>query len=406
MENRDPHYSSYEIDLREFVREMLNQKWIIIGVTLGFMLTNWLLSGFLMPLVVSPRYKSSAIVEISPPVLMVDNALRTSLLETPSIEILVAIATEEALSGLVEAAQEETPIKFDARQHNGDYIRLEVEAKEPVQTVDLANRWAEQYSSLLNNKYDLEILISQLEEQTEKAQKNLLAAQSSLREARSEHQISLLEVELEQTKSLLSHNLTRLDEITALIEAAQELDAQLATQNQKNLLTFRQALTLTALNHRLAGDTLTGQCFFTSPDYLLENYTVARARQDLDDLITDLQNRKSEIEEQINVLEEDILLLSNDLNTAENDLFFYQREQDLALEAYSNLRAELESSRLYYKQDQTFAQVFGQAKEATRQQYGGGVKSITFAGMVGFMLSSFYVFITLWLRDPVETHEE
>lgn len=399
--NREPYYDAYEIDLRKIVRAMLKDKWIILGGTVLFVCLSWLASLFLVP----NLYQSSASIRIAPPVMLEDRqdlaGLGAGEIDIPGTKALAGMASDERnLPGFENSTRSDANVRFHATHHGENQIVLTVTTPDRDEAASLANQWAEEYASWLNETYSLDVVLATMEDQLDAYQKRIAAAQTALEEAENENQVNLLAVRLERTKTDLLREMVFAEQLADLLAILRDVDDQLAQQDQTSSLSVSQRLALLSLQQRAISGTNTDQVIVTSPDIFPEGYVIASARQDIGDWMSELEDQRLGTEVEIDVLEEALLSLSAELSAAENQIYLYRQDRDLQGEIYSHMVDRIKAVRSTYYYDHPFARVIVHAQVPERPSSPSYMKNILVGGIVGLSLSMFVVFLGEWLREP------
>jgi uncharacterized protein involved in exopolysaccharide biosynthesis len=135
----------------------------------------------------------------------VDSRSRMDALESIANSDGVALATIHQLGEQIPAESRQLEIFKNSTEisSSGDIIRVTSIAKDPQLAAQIANTWAQQAVTAINQAYSGEELPGEIQSQIQAAQQEYQQAQTSLESFMQENQISLLQKQLEEAEGVL-----------------------------------------------------------------------------------------------------------------------------------------------------------------------------------------------------------
>ena len=334
-------FADDEIDLREVVRVLARHKWLILITTLSVTLIAFIINQFF----ITQIYNSSAVVAINRLDLLFSEAIisgggspnlfQLSCYDSAGIpktkEISEFANATEVVANLPDL---DSSVKLDMKVEGGDLIRLAVTTPDPGQAERLADEWSLAFISYLDHECILSP-IQQLETALDASRGTLNSAEEKLSLAFSETQISDLEIQYELSKTMLINLLERKQNNQAKIAAAQILIERFADQNDSDVLSAHQSLSILELYLSEAGLAIV-------LEQLQEGYTTGQARADLTSLVELLQESNLEYARQIESAEDEVMSNRIQLDQAKNEVGRYAIERDFALKADLEFQARIQ----------------------------------------------------------------
>ena len=416
-------YYEDEIDLREIIKTLLGYKWWILAATLLAAVAAYITSTNFVP----RQYQSVAVVVINRPEAVVDlnnrpdeGCLTFTQLDDPfeveddweeelegfeeweeddfdDLGVLPSIPKTEDLVSLAQAgdmialaAGSADGIEMTASVEGEDQIRLTIADTHPERAAQVANAWAQTFTTRLNGDFNVEQYLAQIEHHVEIARQAWSDAEGNLITALSGSQVGVLETRLANAEKAL----LRSQSDQGVIEAARFLDAQLAAENPDMPLSLNQSITLVSLIQRAASEGV----FLVPADMLPEAYSAGQARADLAALMDSIQGGDRTIEAQIESLEDEINAYHIQLNLSEDEIALYTRERDCAFKTYYQRHTQLVETQQLLQSGEPVAEITTQAEVPTAPIGPKPLATAVLAGTVGLMLSIFVVFVAEWWR--------
>jgi uncharacterized protein involved in exopolysaccharide biosynthesis len=404
-----------EIDLRQYIEVLLKRwKWIV-ALTLIAALTAAAISFF----VLRPTYEASALVLITSPryQLRFDPRLETvSDIETASkaypslamsddllqkvLGVLNASLPEnertlQVLRGKVSAGAGADPSLLELKVTNGD----------PGQAAHIANTWAEQYVEYVNELYgrrseDVVFFSDQLES----ARNVLEASEQALVDYEAQNRQSVLQSRLNAKRSALNDYLTVQNKLGLMVQDAQALQHQLEDRPASASVSLGDDVTALLLEIQgLSGDVELPLQLQVVGGESLSDKTVGEQIKFLDDFITALENRMTEIETKAETLSAEILPLQEALQQALTEKEQLTRERDVARSTYLTLANKVEEARIAAQDETGEVRLASRASVPTRPVGPRKLMNTAVAGFLGLFLGVFAAFFVEYWQSPQET---
>jgi len=399
-DNREPYYYEDVIDLREVVQTLLDYKWVILGVTLLAALGTFLVSSFL----IAPQYQASAYVTLTEPI------IRAEL--DPSIQVSPVFPETEGLAEMVEADAlmdevvvglglenyfEENRMEMAASLQGQRQIKLQVTADDPERAARIANTWADVTVHHLNDLYGTgEGTLETLEDEVSSAREKWEAAQNRLEDYLPQSQVESLEVQLQEQKESLARHLNEVEANQLLISDVEAVLAQMDGKEADSKLSTGAALSIIALQQRVAGGVRGSQFQIQGNDIFGVGYTAAEGRQDLGRLISAVQTQNSELLDEMEDIRVSIGELSSTLEGERFQVEKLTQERDLARSAYTALASQLEETRITQAQEERSARVGVYARAPKKASGPRLIMNSGLAGLVGVFLAFGGVLVFDW----------
>jgi uncharacterized protein involved in exopolysaccharide biosynthesis len=405
-------YLDDEIDLRELVRTLLRFKWWIVGLTVVALLAGYLVSKFLLP----KQYAASALVVITKPVFTanLDPRIQVSA-QTPDAKALTEITKADDLLQAIVASPElagmldpdTTPAalggQLEVRLIGVSQLQLVVTDTDPARAAKIANLWAEQVATRLNDLYDLsENSLTQFEQLTDEAYQGWEVAEQALAQQIPQSQVEVLQVTLRQSQDSLRAYLDKNLQLDLVISDARALQARLQAQSLGAALLTGDALTLINIQQNVVslGASSGLQIQITDPAIFGEQYTIAEALTNLETLITSLQSQQSDLAASIETLKTRITEQAVALETAQFQISQFTVQRDLALSTYQALSNQTVETRIGLSQGNQAAKVAALALPPSVASGPRATVNALIAGGMAFVLTIFGALAINWWRSP------
>ncbi|MDY6875222.1 MAG: Wzz/FepE/Etk N-terminal domain-containing protein [Chloroflexota bacterium] len=400
-----------EIDLRVYVETLLRYwKWIgglaLVAAVVAFGVSS------LLPL----TYDASSVVIITQPryQMQFDPRFETVGQWTPAYKAFPTLATsDETLQGVVdtytpspEAHIEEWTLRTLAEMveatSEGDpsLVVLKVHSRSPVDAADIANLWADQFTTLGNGIYgETEKDVTFFEEQMEQAEQALDEADVALIEFQARNQSNIVNAQLSSYRQTQADYLADQRAIIYIVQDIQGLRDQLAQQPGDQPASLADDLTALFLQVKAfdAGASTPIQLQVNSTESF-SNKSLAEQIAFLDDLVVTLEAKSSAIDEHLTQLEPEILALQQRLQEIKVESDSLTNARDLAHDTYMTLARKLEEARIASQEENGVLQVGSYAVIPEKPVSRGRMLNTAVAGALGLMLGVFGAFAIEWWR--------
>lgn len=398
-ENHENYYMNNIIDIRNSLETLLKYKWWIIILTFLSALLVFLISAYLIP----PVYQASAYVVIREPFIDVelDPSIRSSI-HTPDTSALVELADSENIKSTVQRIIGEDEIG-DNRLEMKSYfigksqIKMEVTSTNQELAEFMANTWSELLVKRINELYGVgKNSLETLEGEVEDAQEDWEIAQDNLETYLPNSKLEIYEIQLSATKGSLSDRLKKIDNNKLLINDAQALLSQLSSADDTAKLYKANALSIIALKQRAVGGISEIQFQIQGDDILGEEYLIIDGRNEIEELITSLQEQNEELIRAILPIEKRIAELSGLVEFEKNRYFRLTQKRNLSRDTYFALVNYLEEVRIVLSQDNNYAQVGAPAILPEKPIDTKIMINTGLAGLSGFLITSILILTVSW----------
>ena len=407
-------YYEDEIDLREVAQTLLRSKWLILGTAVILALLVALLTKFMLP----KEYKATAFILITKPSLTAnfDNRLQVQP-QTPDAKSLMDIAKSDDLLHEVynqPAVKELFPKDFqssdlskmmEASLVGTGQLNLTVTDSNPIRAATTANTWADRLNIRLNDLYGTsQNSLVQIEDQIQSAYQNWQSKEQALIDKLPENHAEALQVQLDQSKDMLTVYLDRNRDLLLILSDSQNLLSRLDGQSASAPLHLEDTVSLVTLSQRAAGATESIQLQISSqalPEGSTD--TVGVARTNLKTFIDSLQKQQQELQASIKDQQEQIIQLNTDLETAKYEKDQLTIQRDLALTAYQALSSQAEETRISLSQKDQTSKIAGRALPPPEPSGPSAVRNAIVAGALGFILAASLVLVRSWWEAETPT---
>jgi uncharacterized protein involved in exopolysaccharide biosynthesis len=387
------------INLREFVSDLFQHKWILCGVPLAFAVIVFVVNVIILP----PVYEASAYVTFTDPMMTAE--FESSIILSPVFpdsQAFVFLAEADAILDEVRKKlllddEEFRQLEFDAELRGARQLWVQVKAANPIFSAKIANTWADVLVKRLNDLDGTgEKRVSLLEAEVERTRGKWNAAQVTLEKYLTESNVEVLEVQFSGTKETLSNYLDKIEHNKILISDAKVLNEQLSDLNPENALSIGQILSIIALQQRSSGEISGTQFQILDDEILGEGFSITSGRKNISNLINALEEQNVELIENVSNLEDRIVYLFVELESEKFEVEKLIQERDLAQSAYSALSNQFEETRITQSQGENFAKIGAEAivpiKRSDRNKY----LYVTLAAVVGLLFSISGIFFYEW----------
>lgn len=399
-----------EIDLREYVLVLLRHwKWIV-GAPLVAAIAALVVS-FLLP----PTYEATALVAVTRPryVMQFDPRIETLNNIQPAYKAYPELAVSDEVLQELLAQLNPLPEKIEAMEDLREMVKaksgadpsvvlLAVRYRDPREAARIANLWAEIFVRRANEIYGSsgESQLQLYEDQLQRAEAKLKAAQEALVEFQSRNLESVLQNELDSYRQMQADYLADQRRIAYIIQDIWALREQLARWPADQSLSLADQLTALFLQIRAF------EAHASAPIELqvdsaasLSNKSPAEQIAFLDEWVRILQEKSAEIDGRLAELEPKILALQQQLQEIRNEEDQLTRTRDIARETCITLARKVEEVRIAAEDPVGEVQLASRAAVPEKPASPRKLLNTAVAGVLGLMLSIFGVFIAEWWRE-------
>jgi polysaccharide biosynthesis transport protein len=406
-------YYGDEIDLRELVLTIWQGRWVIITLTLIVSLAAFAFNKWVLP----EKYEAIAYVSITEPMLQFKDTSEISIsAKLPDIASATELATNQALLEKVTAAPEIVPL-WDAASDSiteivevaaagKDQLRLIVSDTNPERAALLANIWAEQVAKQINLLYGVEAIAQTLEAQVAQSKEEYALAQGNLENELLQNKLDALNAQLERTKGDLSCVLSRNSAATRILEDLRILEESLQNQTGGGSLSLGDALSLTTLQQRASASQICASQT-QNPQLQIENETLigiplSDALEAISQMQEALQTQQPLVVGEQARLEAEIPSLQRDLAKAEYQLDQRVQVRNQSQELYTALLQQQSRITAILRTSGKVATISAFAVVPDEKSSPKTLINIALAGVLGLMLSVFWVFVAGWWQKSAE----
>jgi polysaccharide biosynthesis transport protein len=402
-----------EIDLRRYIEILIHNWYWIVGLGAVAAIAAFAVSS-LMP----PTYEAVSMVAITGP--RYEMRFEASIQDVPfnPAQFNQAYATmaksDAMLRSVADAAGVPTTEGLEAREALEDALTAESEGSEllllrarsddPQQAARLANVWAQEMVIELNDLFRTEADTVQLESQLAEAKIALDAADQALTAFRREYGFGFSSVsdvggrvgiarELETKTSLLAAYESRANQIEQLLQEAQSMQAQAASDSSP------------AIVAGLLADMLQLSVVGGQPASLVQiNLADLDAQESLAALVTVLQAKLASVQASIAQVSAEVEALQAEVADRHQELDHLLRERDLAEATHEVLSRKVQERSM--EVDDEVAQVLSEASTPRKPVAPRRLYNTAIAGVLGVMLAVLGVFFAdYWRREDATSDD-
>jgi uncharacterized protein involved in exopolysaccharide biosynthesis len=395
-----------EIDLRKYIRVILRQWKIIVGLAL---LTALLGGGvtFMQP----PVYEATALVSVVSPSFVLrlasgeksptlqyraypDLAVSDQVLKdmiSPVGSLIANVTTIEKLRGYLKAS---SGVDFSL-------LELSVRYKDPQVAAQVANLWAQAMVTHASKIYgqDAANLVDYQQQLTE-AKTALDNADAALAAFQSGNQGPVLTAQQDNKTAMLTDYLNRQHNFTLALQSAQSLLLRLKTLDPATQATLSDELAIVSLSTQAWGSTTVPLQFQISPGASLSGKTVREQIMLVQDLLATLQANVEDAKTQVASLEPEILQVQGKLAEAKTHETQLGRERDLASARYLALSAKVQDAQIAQEETANTFQIASDASVPTGKKNFGWPLGAALGGVLGVMIGFLIVLVREWWHEP------
>jgi len=419
-----------EIDLRAYVEVLIRSwKWIM-GLALVAAVT-----AFVVSLFIPPTYEATALVAVTEPryTMRFDPRFETVNGVQPAYKAYPELAASDDLFQDLLAYLDPLPEDIETLQDlrgglkagsgaDPSMVRLAVHSRDPEEAARIANAWVELFVARANEIYGghSEEQVSFFEDQLERTQTELEAAEQALIVFQARNQGAILEAQLASAQQDLGDYLVEQREIERAVHNARALRASIADQPVDSMVSPGDDLTALLLQIQAfnvqtsrtasggaelgAGSSVWLQ--ISDATLLTPERTAGELATFLGGLVAILDDRGEEIEAQAAALEPQILSLQQQRQEVQTEEYRLTRARDVARETYVTLARKVEEARIAAEDTSGEVQLASQAAVPEKPVSPRKLLNTAVAGALGLMLGVFGAFaVDWWLGDEKRAKE-
>ena len=401
-----------EIDLRAIVLTLWRARNLILVVTLAAAIAAFVISTWILP----RQYQATAYVLIGAPVLntyeyFTESGLNVSPIVPDIKDVVILSTTSELMESVhsdpaVIAAIGNEEISLDGLTNadvtGEDQLILRVTDTDPQRAALMANSWAEKVTAKVNAIYGLVTIAQDLDSQVLQSQQNYDQAQADLEEALSQFTVDALDLQISVKQEDLQCNLQITNQTIHVLDDLLSFEQGLTGVPGETTLSIGDGLALTTLRQR----SLTSQECQDVSDILvqidgasLSGFTVSKALETAAQMRAGLKSQLTRLQSDQNHLEQEIPPLQRDLENSKTQLDQFAMKRDQSQETYFDLL------QLQLHVNTTQAHLLKVASVSVYALPPDNVSSpnvkrnTLLAGILGLMLSAFWVLAAEWWRN-------
>lgn len=403
------------IDLRKYIRVLLDYKWWIIGATILFALI-----GFGLSLIIQREFEATAIAAITQArnELRFDPRIQTVTEAELNYQTFATLATSDAIVEDLFTTLDNLPADINTPQAlrqqlearvQSDLVLLTARTRDPVLSETIVNIWVEQFVFLANQVYSSqdEDQIQFFESQLAAADQDLSQVNQALVDFQSRNRESIYTNQLaalNNTQATLlqdqQSNQILLDDIRSLIE---QFEAQSSNQPVSQALQYSVVL----LQGRAFGETNPDGIPVSSIQVQISNEgeggpTNRDYVQQLTALETVIEAQLQDLNQKIQAIEPQITDVQQKLQevlTEKDDLV---RSQTVVTETYTTLARKVEEARIASQDTSGQIRLASYGLANNEPVSPGSLLLIIVAAAVGFLVSVVLVLFFAWWRTPAD----
>ncbi|MGQ9554024.1 MAG: GumC family protein, partial [Anaerolineae bacterium] len=355
-----PYYYEDEIDLRDYVNVLLKYWWLVLGVPLLALIV----AGIYGFLIAKPGYQATALVAITSPRYIVQFAPEFETVPLNQRQVPLKAYPMLATSGellqrilpkvserLPEEQRTVTALRSMVSAKSGQdasIIELTVSSGDPELAAFIANIWADDFAAMVEEVYGQSASeIASFEEQLQQAEARRQAAEQAVIEFQARNPSAVLQAQLQDKQNALNSYLATQRAIERVVQDAKSLKERLAMQAGSNKATLGDDLSALMLevNSLSSSVSLPLQLQIQGSESLSDK-TVAEQIAFLDNLVTTLAAKTTELDAKIAAVQPELLSLQRELETVRTEQTQLEEERSIARDLYHSLTLKLEETRL------------------------------------------------------------
>jgi capsular polysaccharide biosynthesis protein len=406
-----------EIDLRAIVLTIWKARKAILIVTFAAAVIAFALSFWVLP----RKYQATAYIFVGQPVVEFIQSQTESGLQVsttlPDIKAVVKLLTAPALlesvlkDPAVAAAfgNEEISVTdftgmVNASDVGKDQLSLQVTDTDPQRAAQLANTWAEKAINVVNDTYGLGALARTFDAQVMQAQKDYEQAQTALEEAYSTSQVPALSAQLDNSSADLANVLGNISNASRVLDDLQFFEQSLTGLPDEAPLSLGDGLALTTLRQR---SLTVGNASYTIQidSASFAGFTVSKALEATSQMRTGLQDQLTRLQSDQSRLEQEIPQLNRDLSNANAQLTQFSTKRNQFLVLYTSMTQQQKQVATLLGVNMSVANLSVEAVPPDKKFSPKVVMNTALAGMLGLVLSVFWVLAAEWWKKTEKVQE-
>ncbi len=397
-----------EIDLRALILKLWRGRWVILAVTLITALVAFVISAWVGP----NKYQAISYISIKDPILNFTTAQGLTVNQkAPDITSLINLATAPSLMASVRSDPTITAVwgavsfkDVKSAAIGQNLLLMQVTDTNPKRAAQLSNVWASQVSTNINTSYGTEAIAHSIILQVTEAQQRYDQAQNALLKELSDNRIDILTTQLNRALDDLNCIKLGTNAAKRVLNDLLVLKQRLEAIPTEESLTFGDALAMTTLQQRALSsrvcnpDTQSLQIQFNSDSLI--NIASSKALESISQIQVALQNGMVITSAQQTQLEQQILQLKNEQENARDKVDRLTTARDLAKNIFETLTQQMEQNNIVgLAGGNQIANVSLEAVVPSNQVSRNVLRNTALAGVMGFMLSIFGVWVFDWWKE-------
>lgn len=396
-----------EIDLRPYLKVLFQRaKWIIATALLFAAITFFIIRS-------APNtYKATAlifvaansdIIQFDPRIQEVTN--REPLLALPELAESDMVLSKLISEGMVQELNTIESLRKDLEAESGSdrsIVRLAASSQDPVQAAEIANLWAELFTTEVNSilGFQSDGQVTFFENQLVQAEEALEAAENNLITFQQVNRSNTISNTLQFYQQEQILYLTVQQDLTSLIWDAEQLRNQLGNQPVNTPASIAdQLVSLTLQLEGINSQSPTPLLFQLDSDTSLIGENRSEQLEFLDRLIELLQSKLSRTENELLTLEPEILRLQQEWQQATVTYDRLENNRLIASETYLTLARKVEEERITKQDENRGLQIISRAVVPNDPESKNTILFSLAAGIVGGLISATVLLTITWWRQ-------
>lgn len=412
MENEQPnYYDEYEIDLREYIMLLWDNKFFIGGLVILAIIAAFLFS----TLVISPQYESEASLYTVDFELVNGNQFNREdyLTLFRRSNILEQIINDFSLNKNNPNYSNENLSRKLSVTTNNNITNLKLTDSDPARAANILNQWINSFQIELKEYIGKENQnhLNRLEELMVTRKEELDELQTQMKNFREEYSFELLKQRLETNRNILSGNLedasgieTQIENLktdidgynSTLVEVRKQIESTDAFISEDSYISSDQISILKELlpeNENLNNIIITKETANSIYENLKEkeneisqNLASSKAR------LSNLEAKKSNLESRVNSLEGEVAVLENEYDNLSMNL-------EAARNNYSSSKITYNEAQQSLNAKNYNVNVINEAEEQENPVSPNTRLNVAIAAVLALMLAVFIVFFKEFMKE-------
>ena len=431
---RDPY--EYEVDLRDYVNVIWEQKWLIVGITVialvlagGYSLRQPETYRTQATLLITPRVSEQIVSSngeglnsVSLPSLAYERSAKAAdLLETIIKDLDLKNDQGELISQSSLKNRLEVSIDTRTRNNGGEtlevpLVTMTVTGGEPERIKNVANKWAELFQNRTTEIFSSEIAQSFqfISERFQAVQQELQGLEEEKQNYMDQHPLNTLKNEVNVLQSKYSSFLSQLEEKKAKLnsEETRLVSLQEALKEEPKFLQLNKSVSKEAIWRFLDGE-ISSEELENLPGLNVseevKNETYFSLKRDLNRTKINVSTLKEEatyFESKTKDLKERITAKQARIDRVEMKLGRLDRKIDRLKDSYQTLSSNLEEARIANEEKESSVRLMERAVAPEYPLASNTKQNVAVAGVLGLFLGVLIAFFRNYMQGYEEEEEE